>query len=432
MRWPVTVPGKRRALRTLESDERLKRLATLAAQQRSEFDAFDLIGRFRFGSGGDLWGWEEFHSNTLAWLLDPKESHGFVDRFLKRFLLRAGVPQAASGVDWSATEVTREWPNEVDGQWGFLDLLIVNKAAQVFCAIENKTFSEEHDEQLTRYRQALEASYSTFTKCYVFLTPWGTDPFREKERNHWKPFTYAIVYDIVQQIAENDKSSTNADARAFLRQYATTLRRNLMSDTNISELSRRIWLEHREAIELLLANRPNWVDETTPILEAAIDQQPGWIPDSSRSGRVRFRSADWDQYETSRTGTEWLPGSSALFLCEFTFGTSGRPYFRIALGSGNGSHDRLRERLFAAATRHPQLFRLKASTLSESWMALHEDKDYMLDKADYGIGWGDGTTRAKLEKWVEDFATTRFAAMNKVIVDCLSEYEADRKASESD
>ena len=65
-------------------------------------------------------------------------------------------------------------------------------------------------------------------------------------------------------------------------------------------------------------------------------------------------------------------------------------------------------------------------------MALHEDKDYMLDKADYGIGWGDGTTRAKLEKWVEDFATTRFAAMNKVIVDCLSEYEADQKASESD
>ena len=43
----------------------------------------------------------------------------------------------------------------------------------------------------------------------------------------------------------------------------------------------------------------------------------------------------------------------------------------------------------------------------------------------YGVEWGDGTTRAKIEDWVAHFAVTRFPAMNEVVVNCLREYEAD-------
>ncbi len=418
-------------LKTLEADERLKRLATLAAEQRSEFDALDVIGQFRFGSGGYLWGFEEFHSNALAWLLDPSERHGFGDCFLKRFLRRAGVPQAAEAFDWSATDVIREWPHEVDGQGGFLDLLIVNESEQVLCAIENKTFSEEHDEQLTRYRQALEVSYSTFTKSYVFLTPWGTHPFREKERKHWKPLTYAVVYDTVQQIAENDKSSTNADVRAFLRQYATTLRRNLMSDTSIPELARRIYQEHRVAIELIIAHRPSRTDETKPLLKEVIERQSGWILDMESNTLVRFRSADWEKHEATQTGTSWAPESNALLLFEFSFATSGRPWLKLTLGRGDETNDRLRAKIFESIKTNPKLFRLKHTSLKDDWTVLHEDKDYMLDESDFGVGWDECATRAKLEAWVADFADTRFCEMNKVIVDCLREYEADQKASES-
>ena len=423
--------GHAAILHALFADERLQRLERLAAQRRSEFDALDFVGQLRLESGRALWGPEVLHSNMLAWLLDPNESHGIGARFLTSFLVRAGAPQASQPVDWSAAKVTREWLNQVDDQWGYLDVLVVNEAGRVLCAIEVKTFSSEHDEQLTRYRVALEDAYPTFTRYHVFLTPWGTKPFDAEERARWTPLTYSTVFRIIQSVAENDDEPLTTDVRAFLRQYATTLRRNLMPDTSVSQLARRIWLEHREAIELLIKHQTNWVAETTRILEKAIVKQPEWELDLQSNSRIRFRSVEWNQFESWHSGTNWAPGSNALFLCEFTFDKSSLPYFRIALAGGNGSHDRLRERLFESVRQHPQLFRLNSTSLSDGWNLLHSDEDYMLDVADYGVEWDDGTTRAKLEAWVADFTAKRFPAMNDVIVGCLREYAADQKASEA-
>ena len=414
-------------LHTLVADERLQRLERLAAQRRTEFDALDFIGELRPESGESLWASEEFQSNLLAWLLSPTQSHGLGDRFLRQLLHRTGVPVPARSADWSAAEVSREWEHVVHGQLGYLDILIVDESAQVLCAIENKTFSSEHHEQLTRYRNALEIAYPTFTRYHVFLTPQGTKPLREEERAHWTPLTYSAVFEVIQSIVDASDEPTNADVRAFLRQYATTLRRNLMPDTSISQLARRIWLEHREAMELLIANRPNWVAETTPILEEAIAHQPGWILDLQSSSYVRFHSVDWNQFEASQTGTSWVPGSNALLLFEFAF-YDGRPYLKLVLSRSDGDIDRLRHELFETCRQHPKIFRLKSTSLDNAFTALHEDEHYILDKADYGVGWNDGTARAKLEAWVRDFAATRFPAMNEVIVNCLREYETEAQS----
>ena len=109
-------------LKELQTDESLVRLGKLSEEQRAEFDALDFIGEMRLESGRSLWAWEEFHSGLLAWLLDPKESHGLGDLFLTQFLLRAGVRTVGRATDWRPTEVTREWENVVDGQrdtWTF-------------------------------------------------------------------------------------------------------------------------------------------------------------------------------------------------------------------------------------------------------------------------------------------------------------------------
>lgn len=61
------------------------------------------------------------HSNTLAWLLNPTESHGLGDRFLKRFLSRLLIendevdvslsPAKVELFDFDDVEVNREWRN---------------------------------------------------------------------------------------------------------------------------------------------------------------------------------------------------------------------------------------------------------------------------------------------------------------------------------
>ena len=411
-------------LSKFEMDENLHRLEKLVQEQRTEFDALDFIGWKGLGSGRALWGSEEFHSNVLAWLLDPRQSHGLGDRFLNHFLLSAGVPLAGDTGDRSTTEVTREWPNLVDGQQGSLDILIVSEAAQALCAIENKVFSSEHSEQLTRYRKALEVSYSTFTKHHVFLTPWGTHPFREEEKEYWIPLTYSIVFDIVQHIAENKDNSMNEGVRAFLRQYATALRRNIVPETSISQLARRIYLEHWEAIEEIVANRPNWVAEAKQWLKEAVARQRGWKLDLEDSNTVRFHSTDWDPYAATQTGIGWVPNSDALLLFEFKF-YDGRPWLQLALSPGDEVNNRLRQKLFDAVRQHPKLFRRTPSTLPNGWTILHQEADYILDPADCGVGWDDGDTRDKLEKWITEFATNEFPAMNEIIVNSLQQYEAE-------
>ena len=316
----------------------------------------------------------------------------------------------------------REWLNQVDGEWGYLDILIVNRAEQALCAIENKVFSSEHSEQLTRYRKALESAYPSFARSYVFLTPGSTLPFREEERAYWTSLGYAVVFEIVQQMVESKNGPTEEGVDAFLRQYAVTLRRNIMPDTSILQMARKIYLEHREAMDLIIANRPNYIAESKAILKEAIKEQEDWILDREDREFVRFRSADWDQYEATQTGIGWMPSSNALLLFELWL-YNNKPYLNLALSTGNEVNGRLREKLFKTIRQYPKLFKPSTNSLTDNWAILHKS-DYILNDSDRGVGWDDGTTFAKMKAWVADFAEREFPAMNEVIVNCLREYEA--------
>ena len=404
-------------------DEQLKELEELADADLTGFDALDLVGRARLGSGRALWGSEEFHSNVLAWLLAPKETHGLGERFLRSFLEHVGVLSSEAPGDWSGTEVIREWEHEVAGRRGFLDILVVNDSAEILCAIENKVFSSEHSEQLTRYRTALERGYPTFARTLVFLTPWATRPLLEEEQGYWKSLSYSVVFDIIQRMTESDDDGTDAGVRSFLGQYATTLRRNLMPETSIAQMARRIYLEHREAMDQIIDNKPDWVTEAKQWLKEDIELQEGWLLDAESPAFVRFRSADWDQFGVMQTGRGWAAqSSSALLLFEFTF-NDGLPWLRLSLSPGDAANHDFRTKLFEKVRQNPSLFRPRTTSLPDGWAIIHDEDGYILEEVDYGIGWDDGTTRAKLDEWVANFAANYFSRMNEIIVNCLREHQ---------
>lgn len=129
------------------------------------FNLFSVLG-FEYG--------ELRHSNALAWLFDPSESHGLGDSFLQRWLMTvlhdANTDHQITPVDvdcWSlvSVEVRREWKN--------IDLLFILKMAggsQWVICIENKVKSRQHSNQLTRYRKIVERSFpDAAQKIYLFL-----------------------------------------------------------------------------------------------------------------------------------------------------------------------------------------------------------------------------------------------------------------------
>ncbi len=301
----------------------------------------------------------------------------------------------------------------------YIDILILNREARFVCAIENKIFASEWIgdsgiSQLTSYRKVLDLKFGLPS---------------ENERPHWTPENYKTVLELVEQTIEHKATALSEDVRVFLRQYAATLRKrgNIVPESNeIAKLARKIYLEHREAIDLIKDHEPNWNAETVQILKESVAKQRNWLLDLSNNSYVRFRSADWDQFERTQSGTGWAPGSNALLLLQFRFNNTGFPYLDLGLSPLGELNQTVRVALFEAIRQHPRLFRPIHNSLPDGWAILHEEQDCILDDADYGTGWDDGTTRSKIEAWVKNFAENEFPAMNEVIVNCLREYEAEQ------
>ena len=402
-----------RHLHDFAGSPELARLYCLMAKVQAQPDLLAIIGV--------QWS-EAVHSNFLAWLLNPTANHGIGDYFLKNFLLLTGEPSEIDAVaDWGDSTVQTEWYCVVDEVPSYLDILILNRSARFLCAIENKILAPEGGDQLTRYRKGLEAEYPNFTRRHIFLSPQGICAQRCEERKYWKPMDYTAILGLVEQTAANNDLAISDEVRVFLRQYAITLRRNIVPETTeMQQLARKLYLEHREVIALINRHQPDWVRETMQILKEAVAQQNGWALDKGPNGFVRFRPVAWDEFPATRTGTGWADTPS-LLLYEFKF-YGGKPWLELTLASGED--EAIREKLLETAHQNPAAFRYAASALNPNWTKLHMARDYILDDADYGVGWDNGDSSDKIKAWVADFAENQFTAMNAVIVKCLRDYES--------
>ena len=412
--------GKLQALRDFSINnpdlQRLEELLAEAKAQPAEFDLFEVIRP-------KLWEYEDVHSNVLAWLLDPRANHGFGDCFLKHFVLAAGPP---SGIeiagDWSEAKSQQEWPNVVDGQWGYLDILLVNDKERFLCAIENKVSSSEHSEQLTRYRKALEERYPDYDRHCVFLSPRGMLPYREEEQEHWTAVSYKAVLQSVEQAILNNVNPIKEDVRVFLQQYANTLRRNIVPDTNtnIAALARQIYLEHREAIELIIKYKPDFEEDAKQFFREAIDLRQAWIRDAESPKLVRFRSTQWDQFRAFKTGTGW-PQSHSIITFEVDF-RPGHPHLILTLGPS--ADEGIRQKVHERVLQHPEIFKGTNQSLTRTWTRL-SNLGYELERS-YLDNWDAEAVQAKVMEWMSNFAENQFPAMNEVIVNCLRDYEAEQ------
>ena len=381
--------------------------------ERDQLDALDLIAPRG-------WAAEELHSRIISWILEPSAHHQQAGHFIAALLNATSAPPKLLNADWSVARVQQEWENVVDGQRGYLDILVLDQDHQNLIAIENKTFSQEHSNQLTRYHLALAEKFPDFTRHHIFLSPGGLPPNLERDRRHWRPASYSVIHDAIQEILET--GATDLDANALLQIYATTIRRNVMPETSIDQQARRIWLEHWEALERIVANKPDWIAEAKPMMREAVAKHPFWILDREDPQYVRFRAADWDEYPSCRTGTGWAPESSALLLFQLRFDDE-MPYLDLGLTPADPGNADIRELLFDAVRQNPAVFKPTRNSLVDGWMILHEEPECILKEADYGPGWDDGAARSKIEAWVDNFAAEQFPEMNRIIVECLRRHQ---------
>jgi hypothetical protein len=190
------------------------------------------------------------HSNVLAWLLDPEETHGLSDivirRLLSNILLFSGkiIPGiTASNIelfDFADIEVRREWKN--------IDILVIDHINKFICLIENKINSGESEGQLAKYKHIIEDEFIDYIIIPVFLTLSNQEP----SVGEFIRYSHTQILAVLSKIIKQRQNQLSESVRFFLNQYIETIRRLTMQDEGLAELCKTIYRKHREAIDLIV------------------------------------------------------------------------------------------------------------------------------------------------------------------------------------
>jgi hypothetical protein len=250
------------------------------------------------------------HSNFLSWLLDPLGSHKLGDIFLKRFLREVfssdkfyDIDQVdVEGMDLSKVEILREWRN--------IDLLII--LDEVVVCIENKVLSKEHSNQLNKYKEVIQNQFSNHKRTYVYLNPDGDSSESEQEQFH--PISYDFIVESLERIISVFGESINPNVKNYIKDYITIIKRELMGTDHLTELSKKIYQNHKDLFDFIFEHKPDIVDNLGVIMKSELNKR-GWLLGSENKYYVRFLTEPIKDliYYNTETKNSWNKRESFLF-----------------------------------------------------------------------------------------------------------------------
>lgn len=289
----------------------------------SQFNIFEAVGMVRQ---------EIKHSNFIQFLLNPAEKHRLGDLFLKNLLLT--IRSQAEGAlldhidiaasDFSDAEIRREWKN--------IDLLIYSPANSFICVIENKVDAIESPHQLGTYENVVAKEFPGCKKMFVFLTRDGS----EASRSGWIPLNYGAIAEVIETVCNEQRSSLTDDIYIVIRHYIDLVRRHIMSESDIAELCRKIYKQHRQAIDLIYEHRPDLRSDIEDLIKHLIQetvQQGNLEQDSIDKRWIRFAPQEWDSLAFQKTCDGWTE-SRRILLFEF-WNEPQKLELRLVIGPGD-------------------------------------------------------------------------------------------------
>ena len=329
----------------LENDD-LERLEALLGQ----FNIFEAIGAVRQ---------ELRHSDFLAHLLDPRQNHGLGDIFAKRLLQKAlssvsdsSLPITAIDLDtWDldALLVLREWQD--------IDILLQDEKNQFVVPIENKIGSSERGDQLRDYWDTVEKRFPKWKKLGLYLTSDGEDPSHDQ----FHAIDYGLIAQLLENLAVSRASTLGAEVLTLIKHYTQMLRRHIVSESEIAELCRRIYIKHRQALDMIFEYRPDQQATIAEFLEGLVREGGVFVPDVSTKARIRFGLREWDDL-IPKVGDGWT-STRRVLLFEFQ---NEMESLRLKLIIGPGGVD-VREKLFHIAQAQKAHFKPTMALLGKKW-----------------------------------------------------------------
>ena len=222
--------------------------------KRREFNTFDVL---RYAE------YEIRHSNVLAWLLDPGQTHGIGRAFLDWFLAKVNKSMSDRG----AQRV------RVERELHYVDVTVFLESDQDrnIVAIENKIggYSPEHLAQVLEYANVLLGEYPEYTLHNVLLTTSREPPVLDMARAGGTDdpknlrITHVSWSDIRAQIEElhNAGAFEREEVAAFVRQYLVAVGRLIGPQEHDDHYFRKLLSGHQSLLRHMFGVLVNHGDD---------------------------------------------------------------------------------------------------------------------------------------------------------------------------
>ena len=252
------------------------------------------------------------HSNFLAWLLNPSETHGLNDTFLQRVLQDFFIDDRAKGVsiielpnlDFSKIEIRREWQN--------IDILLITETFVI--SIENKMWSSEHSNQLKRYTKIVEDNFPDRKKIFVFLSPSGNE---SSENDKYLNYSYISIIGILENLKKSRGHLMSPTILTYVSDYLVLLKQNIMKSDKANEYAVQIYKNHKELFDFVFENKPDMAEEFRTYFEQRVNKE-GWVLGSRNKGNVRFFTEKMiDLIPKYKESNGWPDREGFLFEIDF-------------------------------------------------------------------------------------------------------------------
>ncbi|MFC3526535.1 PD-(D/E)XK nuclease family protein [Paracoccus mangrovi] len=199
------------------------------------------------------------HSAILAWLLDPVETHGFDDRFLRAFLSQAlrrqSVRREPSALDVAQAdlrdaEIRREKHN--------IDLFVTSPGNGWAFVIENKFHSKQHNGQLKRYldhaKGEAEDAGLTLKHRGIFLTLHEEDP-DENVGDDYVSLRYEDICNILDALMADGGVKVAPEVRQFISHYLEIIKDAAgMNEEQMKMeiLAKQLYRKHKKVLNFIM------------------------------------------------------------------------------------------------------------------------------------------------------------------------------------
>ena len=293
--------------------------------------------------------------------MNPNESHELGDYFLTSFLKKIVFKASELGIDGPSIVDIDSWnldEAEVLREWRNIDILVKVDKERFVCVIENKIQSGEHSKQLRRYKNMIQKEYANYKKSFVYLTVEG-DP----SESEYIPMKYSEIDSIIEQLIDIKKNKLGTEVLTFIIHYREMLRRYIMEDSRIQEMCRKIYKQHKTALNLIF----RYSDRRSDIKECLvkiIEKDPDLVLDDCTKSYIRFIPENLDI--VPKRGKGWTK-TRRMLLFEFNNNPKGLD-LHLIIGPGPKE---IREKLYGIARGNLGLFNRSNRRLFSTWFRIY-------------------------------------------------------------